>query len=105
MRRLALGLDGTVEAPHMGRAAFKVARIYATLAPGELTANLRLTPDEQEFKCMLNPAAFAPVPNAWGRQGWTIVTLAVIELDELATALTLAWTHVLPKSRVGKRRG
>jgi hypothetical protein len=32
LRRIALALAGTVEAPHFDRAAFKVARIYVTLA-------------------------------------------------------------------------
>jgi len=31
-RAIALSLVGTTEAPHFDRAAFKVARIYATLA-------------------------------------------------------------------------
>ena len=68
LRRMALALDGTTEAPHFDRAAFKVARIYVTLAPDGLTANFKFTPDEQEFKCMMAPEAFAPVPNAWGRK-------------------------------------
>ena len=33
LRRIALSLDGTVEAPHMDRSALKVARIYATPKP------------------------------------------------------------------------
>ncbi len=76
LRRIALSLEGTSEAPHFDRAAFKVKRIYATLAADGKTANLKLDPDEQEFKCMLAPEVFAPVPNAWGKQGWTTVTLA-----------------------------
>ena len=40
LRRLALALDGTSEAPHFDRRAFRVKRIYATLAADELTANL-----------------------------------------------------------------
>jgi hypothetical protein len=32
LRRIALALAGTVEAPHFDRAAFKVARIYVTLS-------------------------------------------------------------------------
>jgi hypothetical protein len=31
-RRIALSLDGTTSAPHFHRTAFKVARIFATLA-------------------------------------------------------------------------
>src|SRR4029079_5340633 len=32
LRRVALSLEGTTEAPHFDRAAFKVKRIYTTLA-------------------------------------------------------------------------
>jgi hypothetical protein len=38
-RRVALSLEGTTEAPHFDRTAFKVKRIYATLAGDEKTAN------------------------------------------------------------------
>jgi hypothetical protein len=46
---------------------------------------------------MLAPAAFARVPNAWGRQGWTTATLAKLTVSELRSALQMAWTHALPK--------
>jgi hypothetical protein len=95
LRRLALALEGTSETPHFDRAAFKVKRIFATLAADGLTANLKLTPDEQEFKCMLAPDVFAPVPNAWGRQGWTTLTLATATRDDVRAALQMAWTHAL----------
>ena len=49
LRRIALSLEGTVEAPHMNRTAFKVARIYATLPPDGLSANIMLSLDEQSF--------------------------------------------------------
>ena len=83
LRRIALALEGTTEAPHFDRAAFKVARIYATLAADERSANFKFSPDEQEFKCMMAPEAFAPVPNAWGEQGWTTATLAALSTAEL----------------------
>jgi hypothetical protein len=59
------GLDGTIEAPHFDRAAFKVARIYATLAADGRTANFKFAPADQEFKCMLAPEAFRPVAGGW----------------------------------------
>ena len=93
LRRIALSLTGTSEAPHFERTAFKAKRIYATLAPDRLTANLKLSPDEQEFKCLLAPDAFTPVPNAWGKQGWTTVTLAQMKVAELKDALETAWRH------------
>lgn len=97
LRTIALSLAGTVEVAHFDRAAFRVQRIYATLAADGLTANLKLAPDEQAFKVLMAPAAFAPVDNAWGRQGWTCVTLAVLGSAELRLALEMAWRHAIAR--------
>jgi YjbR len=97
LRRMALALAGTAEAPHFDRTAFKVARIYVTLAADGRSANFKFTPDEQEFKCMMAPEAFAPVPNAWGRQGWTTANLSKLSAAELRNALETAWAHAVKK--------
>ena len=102
LRRIALALEGTSEAPHFDRAAFKVKRIYVTLAADGKSANLKLTPDEQEFKCLLAPEAFAAIPNAWGRQGWTTATLAALSVPELKAALEVAYAHAVPAKK-GRR--
>ena len=94
---MALALAGTAEAPHFDRTAFKVARIYVTLAADGRSANFKFTPDEQEFKCMMAPEAFAPVPNAWGRQGWTTANLSKLSAAELRNALETAWAHAVKK--------
>jgi hypothetical protein len=99
LRRLAMALEGTSEAPHFDRAAFKVARIYVTLAADGRSANFRFTPDEQGFKCMMAPEAFAPLPNAWGRQGWTVATLSALSTADLKSALETAWQHATTKKR------
>jgi YjbR len=101
LRRIALSLEGTSEAPHFDRAAFKVVRIYATLAADGVTANLKFTPDEQALKCTTAPDAFAPVPNAWGHRGWTTATLATLGTTELKHALEMAWQH--GRRSAGKR--
>jgi len=103
LRRIALSLTGTTEAPHFDRMAFKVARIYATLAADRLTANLKFSPDEQEFKCMLAPDAFTAIPNAWGKQGWTTVTLSALKVAELRDALETAWRHGAPSAKAKSR--
>jgi hypothetical protein len=97
LRRIALSLEGTAEAPHFDHAAFKVVRNYATLAADGRTANLKFTPDEQEFKCMMAPEAFAPVPNAWGKQGWTTAHLSKLSTAELRNALETAWAQAARK--------
>jgi hypothetical protein len=103
LHRIALSFGGTTEAPHFDRAAFKVACIYATLAADGRTANLKFSPDEQEFKCMLAPEAFAPVGGAWGKQGWTTATLSALSVAELRDALETAWRHAVPKKRARRR--
>ena len=97
LRRIALSLAGTSEAPHFDRAAFKVARIYVTLAADGRTANFKFTPDEQELKCLTAPEAFSEIPNAWGKQGWTTAKLSALTIPELTSALETAWRHALPK--------
>jgi hypothetical protein len=104
LRRIALSLAGTIEAPHFDRAAFKVARIYVTLAADGRTANFKFTPDEQEFKCVLAPEAFTPVPGGWGRQGWTTAKLSALSAAELKDALEMAWRHAVAKRQPRPRR-
>ncbi len=90
-RRLALGFRETVAEPHFDRTAFRVVRTYATLAPDGLTANIRFTPEQQAFKCMLAPDAFSPVAGGWGKQGWTTARLDRLTEPELTDALLIAW--------------
>jgi hypothetical protein len=97
LRRIALSLAGTTETPHFDRAAFRVERIYVTLAADGRSANFKFTPDEQEFKCMLAPEAFEAIPNAWGRLGWTTAKLARLGIKELRAALEMAWAHAVDK--------
>ena len=104
LRRLALSLQGTTEAPHFDRAAFKAVRIYVTLAGDGKTANFKFAPDEQEFKCMMAPEAFAAIPNAWGKQGWTTATLTKLSVAELRAALEMAYAHGAAKTKAKRKR-
>ena len=97
LRRLAVSLEGTAEAPHFDRTAFKAKRIYVTLAPDGKTANFMFTPEQQEFKCMMAPEAFAPVPNTWGKRGATTAILSKLTTAELEDALQTAWRRAMSK--------
>ncbi|WP_083240561.1 MmcQ/YjbR family DNA-binding protein [Methyloceanibacter methanicus] len=90
---LSLSLHGAVEVVHFDRRAYTVRRIFASLASDGETANLYLTPPEQEHWCGLFPDTFAPVPNKWGARGWTQVRLATIEPMELLPVLRAAWSN------------
>jgi hypothetical protein len=54
-RRIALSFEGAGEYPHFDRRAFKARVTFATLAPDELTANIKFAPDEQALKCAVAP--------------------------------------------------
>jgi hypothetical protein len=97
--RLALALPDVVEYPHFDRRAFKARVTFATLAPDGDSANLKFSFEEQEFKCLLAPEAFAPIANAWGRKGWTVATLTALSEDELRAALEMAYAHGKTKKR------
>jgi hypothetical protein len=102
--KIALSLEGTVELPHFDRKAFKARRIFATLAPDGLTANIKFSADEQEFRCEAQPEAYRPVPNKWGPQGWTTAILSALTPDELQVALTSAWRQCTSKPSAARRR-
>ena len=101
-RAIALAFEGVTEAPHFDRTAFRAARIFATLAAEEKSANLNFAPAEQEFKCLLAPEAFSPVPGGWGRLGWTTCVLAKVSQAELKAGLELAYEAA--RKKPGKKR-
>jgi hypothetical protein len=103
-RDIALALEGTSQHPHFERMAFKARRIFATLAPDGLTANIRFTPDEQDFRCAAQPDAYRPIPNKWGAQGWTVATLSALTSEELQVALTSAWRAQVKVKRVAPKK-
>ncbi len=97
-RTLALSCEGTTEALHFDRRAFRRRVIFATLAPDGASANLRLAPDQQAHWCSLLPHALRPVPNNWGARGWTTLDLATLDAAEAALLLRLAWQGAGGKS-------
>jgi hypothetical protein len=104
LRKFALAMDGVHDAPHFDRTAFKVARTFVTLAADGRSANFKFTPDEQELKRLVAPEAFTPIPNAWGRQGWTEAKLSDLSEADLKSALQMAWMHALPRPKPRRKR-
>jgi hypothetical protein len=104
-RKIALAIEGTSEAPHFDRTAFKARRIFASLAPDGLTANFRFPPEEQEFRCGAQPEAYRRIPNKWGDAGWTTATLSALTRDDLKVALMSAWRFQdIPKKGAARKR-
>jgi hypothetical protein len=96
---IAMALPDVTAAPHFDRTAFKVKRIFATLAADGKTANLKFTPEEQEFKCMVAPEIFHAIDNGWGRQGWTELNIAAAGNADIAAGLEMAHVHATDSAR------
>jgi hypothetical protein len=89
--QIALSLPGTEARPHVDRTAYRVRRIFATLAPDRLTANLMYGPSDQKHFCAAHPEAFVPLANKWGEKGATTIILSAVTVDQLREALERAW--------------
>lgn len=97
-RRLALGMEGAVEAAHMGHPDFRVNnRIFATLHDDRAFGMVMLTPGQQAEFIRADPESFQPENGAWGRAGCTRVTVADVQEETLGEAMTLAWQNAVNK--------
>jgi hypothetical protein len=104
-RKLALSLPDTTEVPHMERQAFRTPRkIFATLAPDGLTANLMLTLELQAGVVDALPDAFHPVAGGWGKMGATTVILRKVKLADLERILSAAHSIAAEPLRKKKKR-
>jgi len=99
-RRLALSLPQTEERAHRNHPDFRVAgRIFATLGyPDASRGMVKLFPDQQAAFVSSDPATFAPVPGAWGRQGCTHVLLPSADPQKVKAAMHAAWERAAPKT-------
>jgi hypothetical protein len=84
---VAKSFAGVTTHPHFDRAAYKIRRIFVTLAGDGRSANVKLTRDEQEMRCALHPEALSPVPNKFGGQGWTTIDLVAADIDLVRSLL------------------
>ncbi|UFH57092.1 MmcQ/YjbR family DNA-binding protein [Spirosoma sp. KNUC1025] len=97
-RQMVLSLPEITEQPHADKRSFKVAKkIVATLNAKENRACLKLSELDQDLFSAFDKTVIYPVPNKWGKQGWTLVNLGKVEPETLRDALNAAYCEVAPK--------
>lgn len=95
----ALAFPDVVEAPHFEKNSFRIKRkIFATLDCNQARACIKLNETDQSVFC-ISPAIY-PVPNKWGKQGWTFIELKSVNKNLCMDALHTAYNTV-----AGKRKG
>ncbi|NOT73872.1 MAG: MmcQ/YjbR family DNA-binding protein [Cyclobacteriaceae bacterium] len=104
-RKLALSFPEAIEQPHFDNPSFRVAKkIFVTLSEKNKRACVKLSEIDQSVFSNFDKTVVFPVPNKWGKQGWTFVMLSKVRKEMLTDILTTSYCGVAPKrlSRVFK---
>lgn len=98
VRKLALIFDGAEELPHFEKPSFRInKKIFATLDTKKDRVCLKLSLIDQSVFSAFDSSVIYPVPNAWGKQGWTFVDLKKVRKDMFKDALSCAYEEVSKK--------
>jgi hypothetical protein len=98
IRQIALSLPQVTEQPHFEKTSFRVNKnIFATVVPQHSRATVKLSLTDQDVFCTFDNTVIYPVPNKWGKQGWTHVNLLTVREDMLTEILKAAYCEVAPK--------
>ncbi|MBC7451476.1 MAG: MmcQ/YjbR family DNA-binding protein [Cytophagales bacterium] len=104
-KKLALSFSESEELPHFENISFRVKKkIFVTLSEKDRRACLKLPLIEQSVFSSFDPSVIYPVPNKWGKQGWTFAELKTIQKEMLMDALKVAYCTVAPKKLSEKYR-
>ena len=99
VRRMALALPGTSEAPHHDRTSFRVGgKIFATMPPDGDSVNVLL--DDEEARAAAEESPDCVELLWWGRRlSGVRVDLARVDVDVLAELLEDAYRRRAPRTR------
>jgi predicted DNA-binding protein (MmcQ/YjbR family) len=97
-RTIVTEFPEVTEALHSGNTSFQVKKkIFAVINPLEGRATIKLNESDQYAFCTFDKSVIFPVPNKWGKHGWTHLNLKKISLEILHDALATAYCTVAPK--------
>ena len=98
IREIALSFPEVNEAPHFEKTSFRAQKkIFASYSTQDKRACLKLSEIDQSVFSTHQSGGVYPVPNKWGKQGWTFIELKNIKKEMLTDALTTAYCSVAPK--------
>jgi predicted DNA-binding protein (MmcQ/YjbR family) len=99
-RRIALEMDGAIERSHLNHPDFRAGgKIFATIHLAERQGMVKLTPEQQERVIREYPGAFHPASGMEGRQGCTMIRIAIASEDAVSEALALARENLAREGR------
>ena len=97
-REMALSFPEVTEQKHFEKTSFRVnKKIFATLDVPNKLACVKFSEIDQDVFSAFDRSIIFPVPNKWGKSGWTNINLEKIPKRMLMDALTTAYCEVAPK--------
>ncbi|MCX6217170.1 MmcQ/YjbR family DNA-binding protein [Spirosoma sp.] len=94
---MALAYPETTEQPHFEKTSFRVGKkVFATYNGPYNRICVKLSELDQDAFCSFDSSVIYPVPNKWGKQGWTLINLATVQEETLIDALMMAYCEVAP---------
>ncbi len=98
VRFIALSFEEAEEFPHFEKTSFRVKKkIFATYDSKNNRVCLKLSEVDQSIFTAFDPSSIYPVPNKWGKQGWTFLEIGKVKEDMFLDAITLSYCSVAPK--------
>ncbi|MBK8242380.1 MAG: MmcQ/YjbR family DNA-binding protein [Saprospiraceae bacterium] len=98
IKHIALSFPQTSEQSHFDKPSFRIGKkIFATHNLKENRICVKLSEIDQNVFSSFDPTVIYPVPNKWGKQGWTLVNLETISNELLYDSLLAAYCEVAPK--------
>ncbi|GAA0879162.1 hypothetical protein GCM10009119_21300 [Algoriphagus jejuensis] len=97
-RSFSLSLPESTEEPHFEKTSFRVRKkIFATYDPKTQLASLKLSETDQDLFSLFDPNLIFPVPNKWGKQGWTLAKIEALNREVIKDLLLAAFNQVAPE--------
>ena len=92
IKHIALSFPQTSEQSHFEKPSYRIGKkIFATYNLKENRICVKLSEIDQNVFSSFDPTVIYPVPNKWGKQGWTLVNLETISQELLYGALLAAY--------------
>lgn len=101
LRTLALSFPEATEEPHFEKTSFRVRKkIFAAYDQKNNRTTIKLSEIDQDVFSIADKHGIYPVPNKWGKQGWTQIDMSKVNKDLFTDALTTAYCEVAPNNLV-----
>jgi len=106
IRIWCLAMMDVEESPHFEKTSFRIKKkIFATIDKAGEQVCVKLSISDQSLFGLFDPTVVFPVPNKWGKLGWTFVVMDRIPEETMQDILKAAYEEVshLRKASIAKK--